>query len=281
MTADISTIHSWADLWAFLKGLAASAGIQLLYGLILLVLGGRLIKWLLRRIVKERHFTKMDKSLQTFVLSLLRVLLYTLLIVSFASILGVPQTSFVALLTSAGVAIGLALQGALANLAGGVIILLFKPFRVGDYIRTQEVEGTVHDISVFYTTIISYDNKKITLPNGTITNAVIVDYTSQPTRRVDLKFGVGYGSDIDRVKAVLLETADRFPLVLKDPPPFVGLSEHGDSALIFALNSWCNTEDYWKVYFGMNEAVKKALDQNGIEIPFPQRDVHWDGSGGV
>jgi small conductance mechanosensitive channel len=204
---------------------------------------------------------------------------YTLkimLIITVASILGVPMTSMLAVLGSAGLAIGLALQGSLSNIAGSFIIFIFKPFVVGDYIITGDHSGKVHDISLFYTTILTDDNKRILIPNSIVSNQTVTDVSSMPTRRVDFNFSTAYDTDIDKVKTVLLETAAAHTLVLKNPAPFAYLDKHTDVSLIFVLRVWCNNTDYWTVYVNLIENIKKAFEKNGISIPFPQFDIHLD-----
>jgi len=189
-------------------------------------------------------------------------------------ILGVPVTSFITILASCGVAIGLALQGSLSNFAGGLMILFFKPFKVGDYIEAAGESGTVSEISVVYTVLLTPDNKKITIPNGTLTNSVIENYSSEATRRVDFTFNTGYECDIEKVKELILKIISEHPAALKEPEPFVRLSAHGESSLTYSARVWCNSEDYWNLYFDTIEAVKNAFDENKISIPYPQIDVH-------
>ena len=191
-------------------------------------------------------------------------------------ILGIPTTSFVTALASCGVAIGLALQGALGNLAGGIMILVFKPFRVGDYITTASSSGTVSNITIMYTMLKTPDNKVITIPNGTLTNSVIENYSASDERRVDLVFTTSYDCDIDKVKTVLLDAVKKHERILKNPEPFARLTKHGDSALEYTVRVWCKAADYWDVNFDLIETVKKDFDANGISIPYPQMDIHID-----
>ncbi|PWM41641.1 MAG: mechanosensitive ion channel protein MscS [Clostridiales bacterium] len=253
---------------------ATSAGLRLIFCLILLAVGLRLIKWAVRRLHDGKGFSKMEPGLRAFLTSALRITLNALLFLTIAGIMGIPMASFVTVLASCGVAVGLALQGSLGNLAGGVMLLLFHPFRLGDYIETADVSGTVKDISVFYTTLATPDNKTITIPNGNLTNSTITNYSTSTQRRVDLTFGVDYETDMEEMKALLLETARAHPLVLRDPEPFARLSENGDSAMVYSLRVWCGSADYWTVYFDLLEQVKKKLDEKGISIPFPQMDIH-------
>ena len=253
---------------------ASTAGIRLICALAVLFIGLKLVKWLIKWIKKGRGFQKTDAGVQTFLVSLLKIVLNALVILTVASILGIPTTNFIALITSAGVAIGLALQGSLSNLAGGIMILIFKPFRVNDYIECSGGSGTVKEITILYTILDTPDNKRIVIPNGTVSNNAVVNYSFHETRRLDIPVSVSYGSDIEKVKEILLEEANAHNLVLKDPAPFCRLTEHGESSLDFALRVWVNGDVYWDVNFDLKENIKVALDKNGIKIPFPQLDIH-------
>ena len=192
------------------------------------------------------------------------------------TIVGVPIASLITVIGSCAVAVGLALQGGLSNIAGGLMILIFKPFQVGDYIKANDLEGTVKSITMFYTTITTIDNKVIQLPNGNLTNSNITNYNTNPTRRVDLEICVSYDSDIDKVKKVLKSVVDKNEKILKDDRNLIRLMKHDSSSLNFAVRSWVKTEDYWDVYYDLMENIKKSFDENNIEIPFPQMDVHLD-----
>lgn len=266
---------SWKDVGKFLFELGATWGAKLLSALVVLVVGLKLIKWAKKRLKSAKRLGKIDEGVRSFLVSFTGIALYTALLITVAMMLGIPTTSFLAGVASLGVAVGLALQGALSNFAGGLMILLFKPFRVGDYIVTDNASGTVSAITVVYTVLKTPDNKVITVPNGTLTNTVVENYSAVDTRRVDLSFGVSYDSDVENVKALLLSVVSKNEKVLADPEPFARLSEHGESALVFSVRAWCRTEDYWDVKFDLTEAVKKAFDENGISIPYPQIDVHF------
>lgn len=253
---------------------AASAGLSIIYALIILVVGLRVTKFIIKILKKGKFFSRLDPTASSFIISLLNILLKALVVITAAVVLGIPMTSFITILASCGVAIGLALQGALSNFAGGLMLLIFKPFHVGDYIEANGVEGTVKGISVFYTIITTYDNRNITLPNGALTNAAVINYSANETRRVSFSFGASYSSDIDRVKEVLLEVARSNENVLDAPEPAAFVSEHNNSSVGYLLNVWCKCEHFWDVKLSVPEAVKKAFDKNGIEIPFPQIDVH-------
>jgi small conductance mechanosensitive channel len=187
---------------------------------------------------------------------------------------GIATTSFVAVLGAAGLAVGLALQGSLANFAGGVLVMVFKPYKVGDLIEAQGHLGVVKEVQIFNTILVSPQSKRIIIPNGATSNGSVVNYTAEGQIRVDLTIGVSYSADIDETKSVLMDVLVNNTLVLKDPVPFVGVLEMADSSVNFAVRPHCLPEHYWDVFFGVNEAMKKALDKNAIAIPFPQRDVH-------
>lgn len=269
---------STEKIMGFLFDLLASFGIKIITALIVLFVGCKLIKLVKKIIKKSPKLDKIDMGVRTFLSSFLGIALYVILFISIAMILGIPTTSFITALASCGVAIGLALQGALGNLAGGIMILIFKPFKVGDYINASSVSGTVTNITIMYTMLQTPDNKFITIPNGTLTGSVIENYSVADTRRVDLVFSTGYECDIEKVKEILLGAADNHSKVLKDPAPFARLTKHGDSALEYTLRVWCNSADYWDVNFDLVENVKKEFDANGISIPYPQVDVHINNS---
>lgn len=252
------------------------AGLKLIYAVLILVIGLKLIKFLSKVIKKSNGFNKLETGAQTFLESFINISLKVVLIITVAAVLGVPMTSMIAVLGSAGLAIGLALQGSLSNLAGGLMLLIFKPFKIGDYIQCGSDAGTVRSISILYTELLTTDNCKIVIPNGSISNAVVKDFSSESTRRVDFEVSVSYNSDIDKVKSLLLGLASSNELVFKTPAPVCYLKTHGDSALIFTFRCWTKSEDYWAVFFQMNENIKKLFDATGIEIPFPQLDVHLD-----
>lgn len=265
---------NWQTILNYLIQLATSWGIKLLEALVLLVVGLKLVKWLKKWLKESPKLDKLDSGLRSFLISFSTIILYALLIIVIASILGIPATSFITILASCGVAVGLALQGSLSNFAGGLMILFFRPFKVGDFIEASGETGIVQEITVVYTVLLTLDNKRVTIPNGGLTNSVIKNYSSEELRRVDLTFNVAYGSDVEQVKALIGKLAAAHPLALKEPAPFVRLSAHGDSALTFTTRVWCKNADYWDVYFDLTEGVKKAFDEKGIQIPYPQMDVH-------
>ncbi|HKL75404.1 MAG TPA: mechanosensitive ion channel domain-containing protein, partial [Halanaerobiales bacterium] len=193
-----------------------------------------------------------------------------------AGTLGVQMTSFVAILGAASFAIGLALQGSLANFAGGVLILTFRPFNVGDFVEINGEKGKVNSIQILYTKLTSKDNKQIVIPNGNVSNSTITNYSANDTRRVDLNFGIGYDDDIDQVKKVLEDIVAKHKMVLEDPAPLIRVGEHAGSSVNFNVLLWTKSENYWDVYYDMMENVKKRFDEEDINIPYPQMDVHLD-----
>jgi len=249
-------------------------GPQLVLAIVVLVVGF----WIIKRVIglMDRALTKKDvePTLKSFLDSLLSVILKALLLISVASMVGIQTTSFIAVLGAAGLAIGLALQGSLSNFAGGVLLLLFKPYKIGDVIETQGHTGTVNSIQIFTTVLKTPDNKTIIIPNGPVANGSIVNYSTEATRRCDMVFGIGYDDDIDKAKGILQGLIDADSRVLKDPAYALLLSELADSSVNFTLRLWVNAADYWGVYFDMQESVKKAFDAQGVSIPYPQQDVH-------
>lgn len=253
--------------------LGLSYGPKLLLAIVTLFVGLSIINRIVRTAHKHLN-TKADPTLGSFIGSLASVALKAMLLIAVASMIGVETTSFVAVLGAAGLAVGLALQGSLANFAGGVLILFFKPFRVGDTIDALGYVATVKEIQIFNTILITGDNRTVIIPNGALSNSSMVNVSRESTRRVDMKFGTSYGDDVDKTKNVLKSLIAADTRILKDPAPLVVLSELAESSVNYTVRVWVNSIHYWDVYFDMQENVKKAFDQQGISIPFPQRDVH-------
>jgi small conductance mechanosensitive channel len=248
-------------------------GPQVILAIITLIVG----LWVINKFTRTLNTnltSKVDATLGQFVASILSMILKMVLLISVASMIGIETTSFIAVLGAAGLAVGLALQGSLANFAGGVVILLFKPFKVGDVIEAQGYIGSVASIQIFNTILKTGDNRVVIIPNGSLSSSSMVNINQEPTRRVDLSFGIGYGDNIDQAKTVLKTLAQSDDRVLKDPAPMIVVSELADSSVNFTVRLWVNTGDYWGVFFSMQENVKKEFDAQGISIPFPQQDVH-------
>ncbi len=262
------------NLITLLQEFAVTYGGKLIGALILLIIGFKLTKLVTKKIATTKAFNKIDASTRGFIGSVIGVLLKIFVAITALAVLGVPMTSMIAVIGSCGLAIGLALQGSLSNIAGGFIILVFKPFSVGDFIMAGDVTGTVEDIGIFHTRVITVDNKRIIVPNSTISNATLTNVSALAQRRVDLTFTASYDCDIDKVEKTLLKVADAHELILKDPAPFARLSAHKDSALEYTVRVWCNADDYWTVYFDLIKNVKFAFDKENISIPYPQLDVH-------
>lgn len=246
-------------------------GIKVIGAIVFWIIGSWIIKKIIKGSKKVMSKRDYDESLQKFLLNFINWTLKILLIITLLGTLGVPTTSFAAVIAAAGLAIGLALQGSLGNFAGGILIMIFKPIKIGDLIEAQGQMGVVKEIEIFTTKLTGLSNKEIIIPNGALSNGTIVNYTAEGTRRVDLIFGVGYDSDIKKTKEVLLEVITSHPLVLSEPAPTVNVHALADSSINFAVRPWCKAEDYWAVYFGVTELTKEALDTAGIEIPYPHR----------
>lgn len=238
-------------------------------------------KWIIRKIHKflNNIFSKrsMDSALKGFLLNLTNVILFTSLFIVIINIVGTQTVSLAAIIGSAGLAIGLAVKDNLANFAGGVMLLFNKPFKGGDYIQAQNIEGTVKTVGILYTTLTTIDNKTVYIPNGPLSTGTIINYTTQENRRVDLLIGVDYGSDVELVKKILLDAALKHPKVLDDPAPFARMSKMNDSSIDFVLRVWVKSPDYWEVNFDLTEEIYKQLNANGLNIPFPQMTVHLAG----
>lgn len=249
-------------------------GGHILKAVIVFVVGRFLISLLKRLTSRLLDKRNVDVSIKTFVKSLVNILLTILLIISVVGALGVETTSFAALLASAGVAIGMALSGNLQNFAGGLVVLLFKPYKVGDWIESQGVSGTVKEIQIFHTILTTADNKLIFIPNGALSSGVVVNYSNQKTRRVEWIVGVDYGEDYAKVEQVVRNILAADKRVLSDPAPFVALHALDASSVNVVARVWVNSENYWNVYFDINQAIYKTFNEKGIDFPFPQLTVH-------
>lgn len=273
----LQLIKSGNDLNIAMQTLITQAshfGLALVKAFVIFVVGRFLIRLLnkfVRQILSKRNI---DPSVKSFVGSLVYVTLMILLIISVVGALGVQTTSFAALLASAGVAIGMALSGNLSNFAGGLIILIFKPYKVGDYIESQGVSGSVKEIQIFHTVLNTPDNKIIYVPNGSLSSSAVINYSYQTTRRVEWTFGVEYGTDYEVVKRQLEEILQKDARILPDPAPQVALNQLADSSIHFVVRVWVNSGDYWDVFFDINKNVYQTFTKVGINFPFPQLTVH-------
>lgn len=265
-------LQSWKDAG---YDLIINFGPKLLAAIAIWFIGSWIIKKVLKGITKAMTKAEYEPSLKKFLINLLNWAFKIVLIIVVLGTVGVETTSFAAILAAAGLAIGLALQGSLGNFAGGVLIMIFKPFKIGDLIEAQGQLGVVKQIEIFTTKLTGLSNREVIIPNGALSNGNIINYSTEGTRRVDLTFGVGYDSDIKKTKEVLMTVLTSHPKVLQEPVPSVNVSELADSSINFAVRPWCKSEDYWTVYFGITENVKEALDAAGIEIPYPHRvEIH-------
>ena len=244
-------------------------GPNLLWAILIYIVGFWLVKRVVRGLRKVMQKSKYDESLQRFLMNLISWLLKIILIILVVSRLGVDITMFAAIFAAAGLAVGLALQGSLSNFAGGVLIAIFKPYRIGDLVETQDILGVVKDIDIFTTKMVTPQNKLAIVPNGPIANGNIINYTIEGKMRVDIVVGVAYEEDIKKAKEVLLSVLTSNPKVLQDPAPSVNVLELAESSVNFAVRPFCKPEDYWEVYFATQEGCKLALDAAGIEIPYP------------
>ena len=247
---------------------------NILMAVFILVVGLWLIRLINRLVRKFFIYKDYDLALETFLQSFISIALKVLLFVLVVTQLGVKSSSLVAMIGAAGLAIGLALQGSLANFAGGVLILLFKPFRVGDFIAAQGAEGTVKEITIFTTKLNTFGNQQAIIPNGQLSNNKIINYNAEQTRRDKIDIGIGYGSDIRKAKEVLLQICKDYPTILRDPEPEVYVGELGDNSVVISLRYWAKNEDFWATHFFVLEELKYKFDEAGIEIPFPQLDIH-------
>lgn len=258
------------------KGTVLEYGLKVILCIVFLLIGLKIIKVIVKRIHKLMEKNDVDKTVTKFTSSMVNIILKILLIIALAGTLGVKETSFVAILGAVGFAIGMALQGSLANFAAGIILLVLRPIKIGDFVEIAGVTGSVSSIQVFSTELKTVDNKTIIVPNGNIIGTNIVNYSIEATRRVDFTFGVDYSADIKQVKEALLSVANAHELVLEDPGVFVGLAELGDSSVNFALRVWVNATDYWTVYFDIMETMKEKLDAENIGIPYPHIQIVKD-----
>jgi len=260
----------------YVSALFINYGMKLLYAILIWIVGKFIIGKLMLVIDKKMERVKTDVTLKKFLHSIINTMLYTFLFIIIISTLGIQTASFVAVLGAASLAVGFALQGSLSNFAGGVLIILFKPYKIGDYIGAAGVAGTVVEIQIFATLLNTPDNKRIVIPNGKLSNDTITNYSKNSTRRVDITFGVGYDDDLDKAKSVLVEIARSQEKVLKDPGIFVEIIEYGDSSVNIVYRVWCNAPDYWNVYFHSMKMAKIEFDKANISIPYPQMDLHME-----
>ena len=268
------TLSAFGKFFQSLGNAILAAIPTIILAVIVLIIGLIVSKLTLALLSKGLSRTKLELTVTKFTTQMAKIVLYTLLITIVLNILGIPATSIVTVIGTAGVAIGLALQNSLSNVAGGFLLMITKPFKIGDYIITNGVEGTVSQISILHTRLNSGSNQAIFVPNGLAINATIINNNGNDTRRVDMTFSISYNDDFKTAQAIILGLIENHPLVLKENEPLVRMKEHSESAIIIVARAWCNTSDYWTVYYDITEQVRAAFIENGIEIPFNQLDVH-------
>ncbi|MBQ7225509.1 MAG: mechanosensitive ion channel [Clostridia bacterium] len=271
LAADVSW---WERINIFISQPVISIVVRILAAFLILLIGLKIAKFIANRYEKSKAAAKLNKTVRNFLKNVIKIVLYVAVVLCALIVLGFELSVFSAALASVGVTVGLALQGGLSNIAGGVMVVAFKPFELGDYVEAAGVSGTVTDIGIFYTTLTTPDNKKVVVPNGTISNTVVTNYSTHETRRIDFDFTISYNASIDDAKRVLMACAKSDERILSDPAPAVMITSHGESAVGIRLRVWVKNSDYWDVNFAMQELVKRTFDDKGIEIPYNQLDVH-------
>ncbi|MFC1636098.1 mechanosensitive ion channel family protein [Planctomycetota bacterium] len=267
----------WDAILQTISEYLAKYWLQVVAAIVIFVVGRWLAKLISKLIAKAMAKAKVDPTLTNFVQNLCHIALLTFVIIAALKKLGIPMTEFTVIVGAAGLAIGFALQGSLANFAAGIMLILFKPFKVGDFVELAGKKGTVKEIQIFNTILNAPDNVRVIIPNGQVTGSSIMNYTVNGTRRVDLVVGVSYDDDLKKARQVMEDVLAGDNRILTDPPVTVAVSELADSSVNFVVRPWVKTADYWDVYFNITENLKLALDKNGITIPYPQRDVHMKG----
>ena len=264
----------WQNVNDFINQPVVSIIVRILGALLIMFIGFKIARVIAKLYEKSRAAAKLNKTVRNFLKNIIKIALYVSVVIVALIVLGFELSVFSAAIASLGVTIGLALQGGLSNIAGGVMVVAFKPFELGDYIETSDIDGTVTDIGIFYTTLTTPDNKKVVVPNGIISNSVVTNYSAHETRRIDFDFAISFDTSIDDAKRVLMACAKSDERVLTDPAPRVVIVAHGENSVTIQLRVWINNADYWDVNFDMLELVKKTFDDTGIEIPYNQLDVH-------
>ena len=264
----------WTNLNSVIDSPVVSIILRILGACLVLFIGFKIARVIANWYDRSKSAAKLNKTVRSFLKNIIKISLYVAVVIAALVILGFELSVFSAAIASLGVTIGLALQGGLSNIAGGVMVVAFKPFELGDYIETPDASGTVTDIGIFYTTLTTPDNKKVVIPNGTITNSVVTNYSTHETRRIDFDFSISYDASIDDARRVLLACAKADERILADPAPNVVIASHLESSITIRLRVWVKNSDYWDVNFAMQELVKKTFDDTGIKIPYNQLDVH-------
>ncbi len=268
------TGFNWAGLWETVQTLGLDFGMKALMALVIFFIGRMIARIVTKGLRKTMQSRKVDKILESFACNLVYWVLMIFVIIAAINQIGVQTTSLIAIMGAAGLAIGLALQGSLANFAAGVLIVMFRPYRVGDFIEAAGISGTVLQVQILTTILKTGDNKQIIVPNGQIMGSIITNYSANDTRRIEMTIGISYDDDLDKVRSTLQELVNADDRILKDPECLIAVSELADSSVNFIVRPWVNRADYSSVKFGLTEAIKKRFDQEGISFPFPQQDVH-------
>jgi small conductance mechanosensitive channel len=273
-TASSNATVTWQNVLDTVVNWMTSTGIKLVIAIVLMIITFKIVNVVTKKMYKRFQKKNVDETIARVGTQSLRIILKVLILVCLIGYVGIETASISAVIASLGVGISLAVQGTLSNFAGGVIIIVMRPFKIGDFITSNGESGTVEDIKLFYTHIVTVDNRAVVIPNGSLANNVIVNASAKDTRRCDVTVSASYGSDIDKVKEVIKNVCAQNELIFKDPAPFIELSNMGSSSLDFVVRVWCNRPDYWTVNFYLLDSIKKAFDENGIEIPFNQLDVN-------
>lgn len=263
----------WAGLWKIVVDWLCNTGIKLVIAVVLMIVTFKIVNVLTKRLYKRLQNKHADETLARVGTQILRIFFKILILVCLVGYVGIETASISAVIASLGIGVSMAVQGTLSNFAGGVIIIIMRPFKIGDYITSGDYSGTVEDIKLFYTHIVTPDNKAIMIPNGTLANNVIVNTSAKDTRRCDVTLGIAYGADLELAKSLIREVCERNELIFKEPAPFITLGELGESSVNIYTRVWCKNSDYWTVNFYLLDEIKKAFDANGVEIPFKQIDV--------
>jgi small conductance mechanosensitive channel len=269
-----NTGMNWDEIVSFAKEHALDFGIALITAIVIFYVGRFVVRLVTRALRKVMNARDVDPTLVSFISNLVNMILMVIVAIAAIGALGVQTTSFIAILGAAGLAVGLALQGSLSNFASGVLIIIFRPYKVGDFVEAAGISGVVEEVQILTTIMKTGDNKKVIVPNSQIMGSIITNYSANDTRRVDMVFGVGYSDDLDKVRGVLEELVAADDRILDEPATTIAVSELADSSVNFVVRPWVKTSDYWGVFFDLTEAVKKRFDKEGISIPFPQQDVY-------
>ncbi|MDE5545944.1 MAG: mechanosensitive ion channel family protein [Anaeroplasmataceae bacterium] len=271
--AEEGSAIDWNALWNTLLNWCTTTGIKLIIGLILLFIVFKITNILTKKLYKRLQKKHADETLSRVGTQVIRIVIKVVCLICFVGYIGIETASITALIASAGVSVGLALQGSLSNFAGGIIIIVMRPFRIGDKITTNGESGTVEDIHMFYTVLVTADNKVVHVPNGALANNVIVNTSIKETRRVEVVMSIAYNADLNKATDVINAVCKQNPLIFTDPAPFVGIKEYSSSSVDLNIRAWCNNKDYWTIQNYLLVEIKKAFDENGIEIPFNQLEV--------